>query len=242
MLVGAARVCRWIGAILLVLVAAPAPGWADTIYIDNTFNPANYQIIEFRSDPGINFVIQQIAGPAMQVLTTFPTGEGDSQVGFIEPTFTYNPLTQGAAADVSITASKYTAFIPSLPITANVWRPLIFQAGKYYEAQFNLPLDTAVYLFADAVNLGSADFQQFDFTTGTFDPSAHPDFNGSLMEFGFAERAFISGGAPGTIADERFDPLTVDISTVPEPASMTLTALGLTVIARYRRRRSRIAS
>lgn len=231
---------RWAGA-LLVAVLSPAPCWASTIYIDTLLDPADYQIIQYRSTPDLDITIQHLpAVPALQLLYDLPVGMGESMVGFIQPSFTYDPLTQGPVDHVDATASRYVQFLaPDFVLTSNTWRPLIRQEGNYYQAViFITPPLQGVYQFGEGLGLHASDFGLFDFTTGILNPALNPDFSGGLMEFGFASRFNWNVTQPVTV-DVRYDPLVIEVESVPvpEPATMTLVGLGMAGLALRRRRR-----
>ena len=184
------RSYRWAGAFLFVL-GAPSFCLADVIYIDVQLNPADYQMVQYRSTPSLSITVQHLpAVPALQILYNLPIGTGDSMVGFIQPSFTYDPTTLGPIDHIDSSASRYVNFLaPNFVVTANTWRPLILQGGSYYEAVIAItPPQQGVYQLGQGLNLHASDFGLFDFATGVLSPGINPNFSGGLMQFGFASR------------------------------------------------------
>jgi len=217
-------------------VTWPGLSWGSVIYIDPILDPADYDIIQYQSTQDLGTTIQHLPGvPALQILYDLPVGSGDSMIGFIQPSFTYDPSVDGPIDHVDATASRYIDFLsPGFVVTANTWRPLILQDGNYYQAVIPIvpPLE-GVYQFGAGLNLQVSDFGLFDRTTGVYDPSLNPDFGGSLMAFGFASRFFWTGTEPVTV-DVRYDPLVIEIAQVPEPMTMSLLWFGLAGLAARR--------
>ena len=120
-------------AVLASCLALPA--FADSItFSDGTFNLANYSGSTY--SVGLTRSASQCAscgnpGSALQVAVT---GNGAStenySQAFVNSTFTYNPLTQGAITTINASVDKNVTATFAESFT-NTFRPTIFQDGIY---------------------------------------------------------------------------------------------------------------
>jgi hypothetical protein len=130
----------------------------------------------------------------------------------------------------------------------NTFRPTIEQDGNFYLAAIPGPaLNTGPvggstgYNTISQSGLTAADFQRYDFLTGSF-VSGAPDFSGDPMLLGLTQITGIAGAPAGATLFAEYDNLVLRVSTaVPEPFSLLMlaTLLSLTGIglrARARRR------
>jgi hypothetical protein len=216
---------------------------ADVIFTDTNFNDFSSYTQTF--GPIVNETITPShcascgsgSSAALQIVfnvgdTTSSTATGS--VGLINPGFSYNPGTQGTVQ--SINASIFKDFTltppPALPnYNFNyTFIPLIEQDGNFYLSVISGPVlsspnTTTGFNTISASGLTAADFDQFNFTTGSLS-SNHPNFSGDAMSFGlFSALTNVSGGpAFGITAVDQN--LSIDLVTTPEP-SMLLLLVGL---------------
>src|SRR5262249_52883994 len=97
-----------------------------------------------------------------------------------------------------------------------------------------------VYTPASVSGAVASDWFQIDPVTGAVNSGSHPDFSasGSVIQFGVVGAAsFSSTGHPAGTIDIRFDNLSIDIHSVPEPSSLVLAAAGLLGFVVFARRR-----
>jgi hypothetical protein len=220
---------------LIALSICSIPAFADT-FKDSTFNLANYTGINYRSDPAISISSSQCAtcgtsaSKALHILTTYPAETNLLLMeGFINTTFTYNPSLQGVISSISSSVDKYYIFRSGGTFTSNFFRPMILQDGNYYMAAIPVSVTPGVYNNGSASGLLATDFQLFDFLTGAFNSSSHPNFSGDTMEFGLANRitnTFTT--ADGNITN--YDNYSLTVASVPEPSALLLMAFGLVAL------------
>jgi hypothetical protein len=231
----------------VVLCGALIPAHADTVFTDSTFNiGANYSTVVFTS-LGTTASASQCAacgnpGTAAQVIMTFPTGNSTTDLGLVNNTFSYDPLTQGAIASIGASVDK------DLTLTASngggdTFHPLIEQDGVFYIASIpgtglTMP-GTTGYETLDQTGLTAADFVEIDFTTGV-EGTTNPNFDGDAMLFGLAQVSSSNGSASLT-AD--YDNLSFDLAipnptiSTPEPSGLLLLGVGLAGLLLVSRRK-----
>ena len=180
--------------------------------------------------------------PGLQItLSSTGTGSdpGVGAIAFINNTFSYNPA---AGSVLSISASVDKILTDSIinPGAGNTFRPTIEQGGNYYLAAIPGPSippasDTTGWNTLAASGLQSLNFEEYDFSTGSF-VAAFPNFSGGPMLFGLTQ-TFTN---PGTFdATAIYDPLTITLTTVPEPSTWAMLALGFAGIGVAARRSAR---
>lgn len=91
---------------------AAATLWGDVTFTDTTFNVPDYTISYFKTDPGIQIMVQQSQnggnpGQALEILYTFPPISGNDFVSLIRSSFSYDPSAQGAIQSISFSIDKY---------------------------------------------------------------------------------------------------------------------------------------
>ena len=200
------------------------------MFSDSTFNPSDYSVITWKSDPGILISVGQTQtggnpGQALQILYTLPATNGNSTVGLPRPSFTYDPATQGAIQSIDFSIQKYVTYTGcnSCPFdNTNTARLLILQNGSYYIAAVPLPGSAGTYLKATVTGLRANDFGLFDFKTGALNAAVNPNFNSGVMQFGPAVR-FLFQFDTFAQADNRLDNLVINVNNVPPVAVPTVT-------------------
>lgn len=209
---------------LVCVLAIQKPCAADVVFSDSTFNLANYSQISFLSNPSVPISTSQILaggnpGAAVQIVADVPANTAfQSMQGFANNSFTFDPATQGAL--LSVDASVDKEFNTDLNLATNSFRPLILQGGKYYTASIALPATKNVFLSGSQTGLVANDFSLFDFSTGLFDATQHPDFTGPVLEFGLSNRLTQTANASTNHDDIRYDNLVLTLHTaaaVPLP-------------------------
>ncbi len=206
------------------------PSSAST-FTDTAFNLGDYtESLAYASDASLTF--GQCAtcgntGTALSITAIAPSGVGDTAIAFINAGFSYNPST-GAIASISASVDKNFSTSFTVSDFGSAFHPTIEQDGVYYVASIAGPtLDgtTTGYATIAQTGLTAADFQQFDFATGSFVPGA-PNFSGDPMFFGLTQIFGFQGDADfGAEAD--YDNFTLTINSVPEASTWALLALGL---------------
>ena len=237
----------WISVGALALFLA-SPCRAAVLFSDSTFNLANYTQQLYSSEPTITVgATQNLAtgnpAPSLEIRIGTPAVNFETQQGFINNGFTFDPTTQGAISSIDFSLDKN--FTANLGFSFNSVRALIEQGGNFYEATISLSTTQGVWTTGAATLLAS-DFALFNFVTGALDASQNPSFSGTALAFGFVNR-FSQAQPPGTdpIAasdDVFYDNLSLALnvaeSSVPEPASVTLLGSGLAIALARRRRLS----
>lgn len=224
----------WRGLCMASLAATSL--WSGVMFSDSTFNPSDYSIITWKSDPSIMISVGQTQtggnpGQALQILYSLPAGSGNSMLGLPRPSFTYNPATQGAVQSVDFSIEKYVTYTGCSSCqfdSTNTARLLILQSGTYYMAVVPLPGSAGTYLKATATGLRASDFGLFDFKTGTLNTAVNPNFNNGVMQFGVAIRYLFQFDTFAQ-AETRLDNLTINVQSVAPPSGPTITFINLPI-------------
>jgi hypothetical protein len=224
------------GATLLLSGGARA---GTTVFTDGAFSPAGYtNAFTILSDPSNSVVISQCAscgdpGQALEIVIGLPTGGGTfntpNDIGLINTTFAYDPATQGAITAISTSVDKDFSVNVGQNYN-NFYHPMIEQGGAYYTLSSAIagpPLfgpGTTGFNTLSGSGYTAADFVQINTATGALG-SAHPDFAGGPILFGF-EQALGADAIPGTVADLVYDNLSFTVSSVPEAATWAMMLVG----------------
>ncbi len=238
---------------LISAVAGIGPAMADAIFTDSTFNLANYTATApFSSNGTASLAVTQcpscgVSGSALQTVATFYSSPTGTEVGetLVNNNFSYNPQTFGAIASIDASVAKNIFTTITGKGFGNSFRLTIEQSGIYYEdpiagLPFNGPNDASSpgYATISATGLLATDFVSFDPTTG-LTGSGNPNFDGATMVFGLTQNSGTAG--TGTLTTE-YDNLSIDLHTVPEPASLALFGTAIAGLGLIWRRRARNAA
>lgn len=242
-------------SLLMVLLLGLMPVGADAgviVFSDGTFNSADWVVDAFENANGGSAAVSQELlggnpGAFYHIVNTVSPGAVGSTIYglYLKPTASYSPSTQGAIINgtLSIDTQMFSGFG-----LGEATRTLLQQDGELFVRIGNR---------IDANNVGSwvtkgqsfvaNEFQLISETTPgvlVIDPTQHPDFSktGSTIVFGFSS-ANSTTGTTGYTIDGGYDnwQITLNTSTVPEPASIVLLAIGGVAAAGcgWRRRRHR---
>ncbi len=236
------RLGSWLLATVVLL--APMAASANVVFTDGTFNLANYsESIAFNS--GTISTFQQCPscgnpGTALQINVSVPTGTGNFARAFINNTFAYDPLTQGAIRGIGAFVDKNLAVNFAVTGFGNTFRPTIEQDGNFYLAAIAGPSLTTGpgggstgYDAISQSGLVATDFQAYDFTTGSF-VAGTPNFAGDPMLFGLTQITTIPGAPANSAGIASYDNLVLRITTaVPEPSALVLLATLLLIFGGF---------
>jgi hypothetical protein len=227
-------------SVALTMFMASVPAFSDVIFTDTTFNLADYTVTTpFKSDSASTVSDAQCAscgnpGQALQILMSLPNSGDEIALGFINNTFSYNPLTQGAISTISASADKNITLNQSGTDLGNTFRPLIEQDGNFYLAAIPGPAvtgSTTGFNTLSQAGLTASSFQRFDFSTGAF-VAGSPNFSGDAMLFGLGQ-VTILGGEKNVSFEADYDNLKLDIVSTPEPSTLKLLAGLLALLAAF---------
>ena len=165
-------------------------------------------------------------GLALPILANTASGSGSAALGFINTTCSYNPSAR-AIASISASVDKDLSTSEAVTGFGNSFHPTIEQDGAFYVASIPGPTlngTTTGYNTLAQSGLTAADFQQYDFSTGSF-VAGVPNFAGDPMLFGLSQ-LFTLDTVPGFVAEADHDNLVISVNTVPELSTWTMMLLG----------------
>jgi hypothetical protein len=216
---------------MLLSAVLPVTAVADVILSDGDFNNMSPTPI-FTEVSGVVVTFQapcancgNPTGLGLQIQADYTNATSGiglnvlSAIGFADNLLQYNPSTQGAinSLGVSVDSNNIVTGGPNLPAN-NLFNPLIVQDGNDYILRpgisgpvFTVP-GTSGYVTLAQSGLTAADFELFDFATGT-NVNAHPNFAGDPITFGVGQ--FVST-SKGVVATFDYDNLQFNVS-VPGP-------------------------
>jgi hypothetical protein len=218
-------------------------------FFDGTFANANWNNTKILDPSGTgSFTAFQVAsggnpGAFQETILNFNPPAID--VSHLNPTFTYDPSTQGAIASINFNYDSIE-FSPLQGIEV-VYSPLLFQNGTYYTGVFD-NVNQSVWTNFAHNGLTASDFvRDFDGLTLPGSGPAIPDFSstGGPIEFGFATGNTAPCFIPCSTTISGIDNLSFTLNTVqptiPEPASLALLATGIVGIGIMSCRRRKAA-
>ncbi len=202
-------------------------------FFDGTFNLADYSAPVIYNPQGITITNTQIlsGGNPNAAISTALEFPNDFIMGLalIRPSFSYNPSTQGAIVSIDASVDRYldsNGQVTGAPLGGS-W--VLLQGGNYYRVTSpGVPLpDPPAFQTHSVTGSHQSDWTLFDFTTGTIDPTSHPDFSssGSPIQFGYTFRLQSTSGLRG-LWELRGDNLSYTINAVPEPGTLPLMLLS----------------
>jgi hypothetical protein len=219
--------------LICAVLASTAPA-STIVFTDNTFDLGNYSETVFKSSGSDTVSWTQCPtcgnpGQALRIQVTLPAATPDLvAVGFINSTFAYNPLTQGAIAtiDASVDKQFISNIDPSFTL-GNTFRPSIEQDGIFYLAAIPGPGihgSSNGYDTISQTGLLATAFTQYDFVTGTFG-SAHPNFAGDPLLLGLTQITQFNNPT-NVMFEADYDNLKLAVNGVPDSGSTILLLLG----------------
>ncbi len=227
--------------IFISLLAMPVT--ANVVFTDNTFNLANYTVQTFQSGGATINTSQTLLlgnpGSAVQALYDVPIHSSTFFISqyLINPSFSYNPSTQGAIQTIDILGDGFAEVSSS--ITANDITMLLSQAGNFYTHSVVFPTVNGAWNTGSQSGLVASDFNLVtDLLTLSTNSGVHPDFNSGNIQFGMFLGAFTTGTA-ATNWDIRLDNISYTVvNAVPIPPAVWLFGSGLIGLIGVRRKSS----
>ncbi len=155
----------------------------------------------------------------------------------------YDPSTQGpiSAINASVDVNLGTNVVGANYVSefAVLLRQNTSTSTNYYFAVISAPIfsgpGTSGYFNIASTGLTASDFRDLDFSTQTLG-SVHPDFGGSIMDFGFGQLLFAGPSSNITVDYDNYN-LTIN-PAVAEPSTWAMLLLGFAGVGfmAYRRK------
>ena len=139
---------------VIIILLAPLPAIATTVFSDDTFDLDNYSIETFQSGGASINTSQTMSagnsGAALQSIINVPSHSETfyTREYFLNTTFTYNPESQGAIESIDFKRDVYFKIQPG-PLGVRTKGAVIFQNGNYYFYTKNTSPDNAVWQSAN---------------------------------------------------------------------------------------------
>ncbi len=218
---------------LLALLSVCAPfSFGGAIFQDSLLTLSDYTLFE-RTSPNLSqaFSNTTVGNPSngLRLAVRIPMGEHTSTYALIRGTFAYDPATMGAIAGISASADvRVDVLLGSL--FSSGWYLWIQQGVNHYFRDIGAAAPEGVFQSFPVSGLQATDFTRFDFSTGTVDANAHPDFTQPLL-FGFGSRD--THNVPGAVVeriDIYFDNVSITVSSVPEPSTLGMAGVALVML------------
>jgi hypothetical protein len=175
---------------VIIILLAPLPAIATTVFSDDTFDLDHYSIETFQSGGASINTSQTMSagnsGAALQSIINVPSHSETfyTREYFLNTTFTYNPESQGAIESIDFKRDVYFKIQPG-PLGVRTKGAVIFQNGNYYFYTKNTSPDNAVWQSANSEGLLATDFNLVtNLLTGEVDGNSHPDFTKGIIQFG----------------------------------------------------------
>ena len=175
-------------------------------------------------------------GAALQINTTVPAGQFLSLEYLLNPSFVYDPGTQGAISSIGF--SQDVNFQSGLGVTAEAAFSLISQGGNLYVDRIDVTPSAGVFEDASASDLQASNYDLItNLSTFAQDTAEHPNFSSGPIEFGFMGAWSNQAGSPAYSEVEILDNLSITVnSETPEPATFLLLGAALAGAGLVRRR------
>ncbi|MBL8227362.1 MAG: PEP-CTERM sorting domain-containing protein [Bryobacterales bacterium] len=216
----------------LLFLGAPL-SFGGAIFQDSVLSLGDYTVFE-NTSPNLSqaFSNTAIGNPAngLRLAVRVPIGAHTSTYALMRGAFAYDPAALGAITGISASVDvRVDVLLGSLFFSG--WDLWIQQGGNLYFHDIGAAAAEGVFQSFPVNGLQAADFTLFDFSTGSVNAAAHPNFTQPMI-FGFGSRD--SYNVPDPVVeriDIYFDNLSITVSSVPEPSTFGLAGLALVALA-----------